>query len=108
MMFASLPDRRAESNPDGPAVSDSRQSLTNAQLHERVRAASLQLQEFGIAAGDVIAVKLTNRVEFVVVLFAAWRLGAAVTPVNPSMTDIEVDRQLHDSHARLIVVEDRT
>jgi acyl-CoA synthetase (AMP-forming)/AMP-acid ligase II len=53
-----------------------------------------------------VALKLTNRVEFVLLLFAAWRLGATVTPVNPSMTDVEVARQLKDSGARLLVSED--
>ena len=32
MNFASLPDRRAELDPHGPAVSDGHRSLTNAQL----------------------------------------------------------------------------
>ncbi|MCX4767830.1 AMP-binding protein [Streptomyces sp. NBC_01275] len=106
MKFASLPDRRAAVDPDGPAVSDGRRSLTNAGLLSRVRAASRHLQDLGIGPGDVVALKLTNRVEFVLLLFAAWRLGAAVTPVNPSMTDVEVTRQLADSGARLLVVED--
>ena len=39
---------------------------------------------------DVVALKLRNRVEFVVLLFACWRLGATVTPVNPSLTEAEV------------------
>ncbi|GAA5168913.1 acyl--CoA ligase [Pseudonocardia eucalypti] len=106
MNFASLPDRRAESTPDGPALSDGRQSLTNAELLRRVLAAARRLQQLGIGSGDVVALKLTNRIEFVLLLFAAWRLGATITPVNPSMTDSEVERQLHDSGARLLVVED--
>ncbi len=106
MNFASLPDRRAEFDPQGPAVSDGRQSLTNAQLLHRTRAAAGHLQGLGIVPGDVVALKLTNRVEFVLLLFAAWRLGATVTPVNPSLTDVEVTRQLADSGARLLVVED--
>ncbi|MFD0441076.1 class I adenylate-forming enzyme family protein [Streptomyces chartreusis] len=69
-------------------------------LH-RVRAAARQLQDLGIGPGDVVALKLTNRVEFVLLLF-----GAAITPVNPSMTAVEVARQLDDSGARLLVVED--
>ncbi|MFF4029552.1 class I adenylate-forming enzyme family protein [Streptomyces sviceus] len=107
MNFASLPDRRAAHDPDGAAVSDGRQSLTNTQLLDRVRAAALQLQDLGIGPGDVVALKLTNRIEFVLLLFAAWRIGATITPVNPSMTDVEVDRQVRDSGARLLVVEDR-
>lgn len=106
MNFASLPDRRADLDPDGPAVSDGRQSLTNAALLGRVRAASRHLKDFGIGPGDVVGVKLRNRVEFVVVLFACWRLGATVTPVNPSLTDAEATRQLEDSSTRLLVVED--
>jgi long-chain acyl-CoA synthetase len=106
MYFASLPDRRADQDPHGPAVSDGRLALTNAELLDRIRAASHQLRELGIGAGDVLAVKLPNRVEFVVLLFASWRLGATVTPVNPSLSDGEVVRQLNDSGARLLVVED--
>ncbi|WP_406213122.1 class I adenylate-forming enzyme family protein [Streptomyces canus] len=108
MNFASLPDRRAELDPHGAAVSDGHQSLTNTQLLSRVRTAARQLQDHGIGPGDVVALQLTNRVEFVVLLFAAWRLGATVTPVNPSMTDVEVVRQLQDSGASLLVVEDGT
>ncbi|MEU0821025.1 class I adenylate-forming enzyme family protein [Streptomyces mirabilis] len=106
MNFASLPDRRAELDPHGAAVSDGHQSLTNAQLLSRVRTVARQLQDLGIGPGDVVALKLTNRVEFVLLLFAAWRLGATITPVNPSMTDVEVVRQLKDSGAHLLVVED--
>ncbi|MDT0479470.1 class I adenylate-forming enzyme family protein [Streptomyces doebereineriae] len=108
MNFASLPDRRAELDPHGAAVSDGHQSLTNTQLLSRVRMAARQLQDLGIGPGDVVALQLTNRVEFVVLLFASWRLVATVTPVNPSMTDVEVVRQLQDSGARLLVVEDGT
>ena len=106
MNFASLPDRRADLDPNGPAVSDGTRSLTNAGLLERVRAAGRHLDELGVGAGDVVALKLRNRVEFVVLLFACWRLGATVTPVNPSLTDAEVMRQLEASGARLLVVED--
>jgi long-chain acyl-CoA synthetase len=49
---------------------------------------------------------LRNRVEFVVLLFACWRLSATVTPVNPSLTEAEVMQQLDASGARLLVVDD--
>ena len=103
--FASLPDRRASADPDGPAISDANQALSNADVLTRVRAASARLRDLGVGPGDVVALKLTNRVEFVVLLFAAWRIGATITPVNPGLTDGEVARQLEDSGARLLVVE---
>jgi long-chain acyl-CoA synthetase len=106
MSFASVPDRRAQSDPQGPAVADSTWSLTNAMLLQRVQAAARHLDELGVGTGDVVALKLRNRIEFVVLMFASWRLGAAVTPVNPNLTDIEVIRQLDASGARLLVAED--
>ncbi|MBW8821914.1 MAG: AMP-binding protein, partial [Streptomyces sp.] len=106
MTFAALPDDRAERDPHGPAVADASGSLDNTQLLRRVQAAAGHLRDLGVVRGDVVAVKLANRLEFVVLLFAAWRLGAAVTPVNPSLTDVEVRRQLEDSGARLLVSAD--
>ncbi len=106
MNFASLPDRRTDVDPDGRAVSDRTRSLTNAQLLQRVRGAARHLRHLDIGPGDVVALKLTNRLEFVIMLFASWRLGATVTPVNPSLTDAEVVRQLDDSGARLLVAEE--
>src|SRR5213083_1307964 len=102
MTFAALPDVRAGVDPNGRAVSDARQTLSNAGLLDRVSGAADHLRDLGVGADDVVAVKLRNRVEFVVVLFAAWRLGATVTPVNPSLTDAEVSLQLHASGARLL------
>jgi acyl-CoA synthetase (AMP-forming)/AMP-acid ligase II len=108
MTFAVLPDIRARVDPGGLAVCDGQQSLTNSGFLNRVRAAADHLGDFDIGAGDVVAVRLRNRIEFVVVLFASWRLGATVTPVNPSLTDVEVIRQLDASSARLLVAEDVT
>ena len=106
MTFSTLVDRRATDNPTGPAIADSSQGLTNADLVDRVRAGAAHLAELGIGVGEVVALKLTNRVEFVVLLFAAWRLGATITPINPALTDSEAVRQLDDSRAKLLVVED--
>lgn len=106
MTFASLPDRRAAAEPGAPAVADSSQTLTNSDLLGQVRSVAAQLGQHGIGADDVVALRLTNRVEFVVLLFAAWRIGATITPVNPALTSGEVARQLADSGARLLVTED--
>ncbi|KAA1398332.1 long-chain fatty acid--CoA ligase [Aeromicrobium ginsengisoli] len=105
MPFSSLLDHRAALDPQGRAVSDSARTFSNAELLDRVHAAAFHLRELGIGPGDVVALKLTNRVEFIVLLFAAWRIGATITPVNPSLTAGEVARQLDDSRTKLMVVE---
>jgi O-succinylbenzoate-CoA ligase len=72
---------------------------------ERVTIAAAVLRDNGIRAGDVLAVILPNRVDFVVALFAAWRIGAAVTPVNPALTDEEARSQIADSGAKAVIAE---
>jgi acyl-CoA synthetase (AMP-forming)/AMP-acid ligase II len=52
----------------------------------------------------VVAVKLPNRLELIIALFAACRLGAAATPINPTLTATEVEYQHGDSSARVLVV----
>ena len=106
MEFATLPDRRAARDPHGPALADKSGSLSNSELLQAVQAAARALKARGIGAGDVVALKLSNRSDFVVLLFAAWRLGATITPINPSLTEVEVGRQLADSAARLLIAED--
>jgi long-chain acyl-CoA synthetase len=103
MRFSSLPDRRAAQAPDAPCVADAITSLSNRQFYDRVLAAAGLFAEVGIGRGDVVAIMLPNQVEFVVAMFAAWRLGAAVTPLNPNLTAQEAVHQLSDSKAKLLV-----
>ncbi len=90
---------------DATAIADGRSSLTRAELRTRVDGLAAGLVERGIGRGGVVATILSNRSEFVVVMFAAWHVGAAITPVNPVLTDAEVEHQLGDSGAKLVVTE---
>ena len=49
---------------------------------------------------------LPNRVELLIGLLAAWRLGAAATPINPVFTANEAGYQIADSQASLLVTTD--
>ena len=53
----------------------------------------------------MVASLLANRVELVVAMFAAWRVGAAFTPINPALTAGEAAFQVEDSGARVVVHE---
>ena len=104
--LAALPDERAASRPGGPCLADGDRELDNATFAAEVRRVSGALSGMGIGRGDVVAVVLPNSVELVTTMFAAWRLGAALTPVNPALTRPEVQYQLTDSGARLVVADD--
>lgn len=97
----------AEHLADSPCIRDDALALTYGEYAQRVEACAEQLAELGIARGDVVATSLPNRVELLVVLMAAWRLGAIGTPVNPAFTDSESEYQLDDASARVVVADRR-
>ena len=105
MNLSALPDLRAAQAPGAPAVADDNTALTNSQFYDAVRRAGAVLHKHGVSAGDVVAVKLPNRAEFVVAMFAAWRLGAAVTPISPTLVPAEAAYQITDADAKLVVID---
>ena len=98
---------RAELHPDEPCLSDSTSSLTNAEFHRDVHGLALALSAQGVEKGDVVAVLLPNCREVITTMYATWVLGAALTPINPALTDAEVTYQLTDSSTRVIVGDER-
>lgn len=89
-----------------PCVRDDSTTLDYAGFADRVDAVAEQFEALGLRRGDVVATFLPNRVELLIALTAAWRLGAVATPVNPAFTASEAEYQLADSGARLVVVDD--
>jgi acyl-CoA synthetase (AMP-forming)/AMP-acid ligase II len=53
--------------------------------------------------GDVVAIWAPNMPEYAVAFHAAVRIGAIFTTVNPAYTNEEVEFQLRDSGARMLV-----
>lgn len=106
MHFAALPDARAAADPSAPSMRDDSSALSNADLLARVEAAAGALRARGVQPGGVVALSLPNRVELIVALFAAWRLGAAVTPINPVLGPTEAAYQVADAGAALVVTDD--
>src|SRR5580693_10734867 len=103
---AKIPNERARRDPVGACIADERQELDNAGFAERVTALAAVFDAAGLRPGGVLAIMLPNRVELITSMFAAWRLGAAVTPVNPALTAQEARYQIDDAGATLVVADD--
>ncbi|MFN2397707.1 MAG: class I adenylate-forming enzyme family protein [Gemmatimonadaceae bacterium] len=76
--------------------------LTYAQVDAQASALAASLGEMGIESGDRIAVAMPNRMEWIVALFAAAKLGATVVPINHHLNYHELKYQLR--HAEVSVV----
>src|SRR3954453_4893038 len=75
-------DRQAQATPEREALVFPDARLTYAQLAEQTDAFARALLGLGVQAGDTVGILLANRVEFVLALFGAAKIGAVVVPVN--------------------------
>ncbi|TYL76558.1 AMP-binding protein [Bradyrhizobium cytisi] len=79
--------------------------VSRTEFSRMVEQTTAWLAAQGIGKGDVVAVWLVNRVEWIALLFAAARLGAVVAAVNTRYRGAEVAHLLKVSGARLLVLE---
>jgi len=80
--------------------------MSYAKLKEEIDRFATALQALGITKGDKVALYLLNSPQYIVAYFGALKAGAAVSPVSPVYTSIEVRHQLLDSGAKSIVCQD--
>ncbi len=101
--LGSWPTRRARMTPDAIAIRHQNQSLTYADLRDRVDSVAAGLRAAGIGKGDRVAYLGPNHPVYLDLLFACGRLGAIFVPVNFRLTAPEIDHVLTDSSAALFV-----
>ena len=90
---------------DDVCMSDHHVALTYSDVERRSAGFAEQLTELGIGAGDTVAIKLPNRLELLIGILGAWRVGATVTPINPTFTEAELGYQLLDSGAAVLLTD---
>ncbi len=76
------------------ALAFDEREYTLAQLDALANGMATTLEHRGVRAGDRVALMSSNRPEFVVALWAIWRLGAAAVLLSPAWRDTEVEHAL--------------
>jgi acyl-CoA synthetase (AMP-forming)/AMP-acid ligase II len=79
------------------------QTLTFRAWADRVRRTAASLAGRGLKKGDVLAIVSPNCPDYSVAFHAASLLGAIVTTINPLYTAEEMERQLNDAGATVLV-----
>jgi acyl-CoA synthetase (AMP-forming)/AMP-acid ligase II len=95
----------AAARGDHPAIIDTGSGETTAyeEFAARVDATATALQAQGIGKGDVVGLIGPNSVEWGIAYHGILRAGAVVTPMNPLLTPEEIDRQVQNSGAKLVI-----
>ncbi len=97
-------DDAAAAAPDKTAFVDSQRSVTFGQLKQEVDRCALGLLELGVRPGDVVSFQLPNRIEWIVVHYAASRIGAVSNPLIPIYRDREVGFMVALAKSKILVV----
>ncbi len=89
----------------GPAFVFDGVAVSSTEFAQKIDQTAAWLAAHGVGRGDVIAVWLVNRLEWIALLFAAAKLGATVAAVNTRYRSAEVAHLLRLSGARLLFAE---
>jgi long-chain acyl-CoA synthetase len=79
-------------------------SISFAQVDDASRALAAYLQAQGLEKGDRVALMMPNIPQYPIAVAAVLRAGYVVVNVNPLYTPRELEHQLKDSGAKLIVI----
>ena len=103
--------RHAQHDPDREAIvyygpDGLRSVIGYADLNERVNRVANALADLDVGRGDVVAVMSRNSVDYMVIWFAALKLGAALTGLNFTFTETEISYQVNHARPRILMAED--
>ena len=93
---------------DAPAVSDSSQSLTYAELGARVDALRSHLEALGVKPGDRVALVAERSAWLNVAMLAVLELGAVYVPLDPDFPAERIEYVLRDCAAHAIIAGSRS
>lgn len=99
-------DDTARRYPDHTACIYYGTKLTYAQLSRHAYCFASALQRLGVQKGDRVAIALPNIPQYPIAFYGALRAGAVVVPTNPLYTEREMQYQLADAGARVLVMLD--
>jgi len=90
--------------PEAPALLFKGRAVSHAELDRLSDAFAAALAALGVGRGDRLGVMLPNCPQFLVAELAAWKLGAALAPLNPIYTEEELVGPLNTIEAKMLLV----
>ncbi len=98
--------RTASRLPESPALLFQGKVITYQKLDELVSQFAGGLSYLGVQPGDRVALLMPNLAQTVVGIYGVFRIGAIAVPNNPLYTDREIEYQLHECGAKVVICLD--
>jgi len=100
--------RTARRLPQAPALMSGDRVVADYADFARGAAslAAAMRDRFGVAPGDRVAIFMSNRAEYLEILYGVWFCGAAVVPINCKLHAKEAAWIIENAEAKLVFVSD--
>ena len=92
--------------PDKLAIHFLGKEMTYRQLYDAAFKFACYLQQIGLKKGDRVAIMLPNTPQSVISFYGALMVGGIVVQTNPLYTERELEYQMKDSGAKVIICLD--
>jgi len=101
--LATILRETAAATPDALAYRAAGAGTTYRQLDEQSGLFAAGLTRAGLQPGQVVAIQLPNIPQFLTAYFGALKAGMVVLPINPLLKAPEIEHQLTDSGASIML-----
>ena len=99
-------EERASQHADRPFLREGDRTLTYGEVDRAANRIARALDRAGIVRGDVVALLIENRCEFVLALFAVLKRGAAVGLINTATQGRALTHAIGATGAKLLLAGD--
>lgn len=93
----------AASRPQKAALVSDEAMLTYSELHRRSNRLARWLIGQGFGAEDIVGLRMTTSVEFIVAMLAVLKSGAAYLPIDPAYPDDRIEYLVTDARPTMVV-----
>ncbi|OBK19441.1 non-ribosomal peptide synthetase [Mycobacterium asiaticum] len=93
----------AAAAPEALALVSDDVQLTYAELHGRANRLARWLIGNGIGTEDIVGLRMTTSVEFIVAMFAVLKAGAAYLPIDPAFPEDRIDYLVSDAGPKIVI-----
>ncbi|MCP3996487.1 MAG: AMP-binding protein [bacterium] len=108
LRLGDLPQRAATRWGDRPAVIWHDEVMTHAEFAVEVDRVAKGLMALGVGAGDHVAIWMTNRPEWLFIMYAVPKIGGCLVPLNTRYRADDVAFTVVDSEAQFLISIDRS
>jgi fatty-acyl-CoA synthase len=101
--WGAILDNVVKKNPKKVALIFGRKQVTYQELNDQVNTIAKGLIDLGVKKGDIIAIWMTNRLEWIYTQYAIYKVGAIMVPFNTRWKDTEVKYSLNQSDTSTLI-----